>query len=72
MSGKEEFVTMAVKVPEKVVKIVRDILLIHEEITEEEYWSMSIIQRAVADTDAIYTDPTPVLKRYGLLKYRDY
>ena len=77
--SEEETVEVTIKVPKKVVQVLREFVLKHDNVDEREYWEREAIGVVMADIDCIVVDekidggdPKPTLKRYGLLKYSRY
>jgi len=69
--SKEEFVEITVKVPENAIKALREYILPHDQITEEEYWQNSVVGDIVADLEYIasHQNPMKILEKYDLTKY---
>jgi len=76
--SKEETVEISIKVPKNVVAALREFVLKHDPISEQEYWEREAIESVIADIDFFCDkeridggDPEPTIKKYGLENYHD-
>jgi len=78
--SKEETVEVTTRVPKNVMAALREFVLKHDNVTEQEYFEREVIRTIVAEIEFFCWheriddgDPKPTLKRYGLLEhYQEY
>ena len=71
--SEEETVEVTIRVPKNAIAALREFVLKHDAVSEEEYWKREAVGGVLADIDCICcdlkVDPVPIVKKYGLLKY---
>lgn len=67
---------MTVQVPKNAMDALKEFILKHDTVTEQEYWEREAVNWIIADIDCICSEldeyPEPILEHYGLLKHYDH
>lgn len=73
MNEKVKYVEVTMKVPKNVVEALREFVLKHDTVTEQEFWTREAISVIVGDIKCVCADakldPIPIMEKYNLLRY---